>query len=76
MLPSPLLYCISIVIASQSLTVNAIQRGYDAGLGYGDGSVFENTFFAPRDSRPVETLLFVECGETELCVRVCGITTG
>jgi hypothetical protein len=32
-------------------------------------------FFAPRDIRPVEALLVIECGDVEICVRVCGITT-
>jgi hypothetical protein len=29
-------------------------------------------FFAPTDSRPIETLLVVECDNLEMCVRICG----
>jgi hypothetical protein len=33
-------------------------------------------FFAPRDMRPNETLLIVECEDVEMCVKVCGSTGG
>jgi hypothetical protein len=33
-------------------------------------------FFAPKDPRPVETILVVECGDMEITVKVCGSTGG
>jgi hypothetical protein len=33
-------------------------------------------FFAPRDARPIETLLVVDLGASERTVKVCGSTSG
>ena len=33
-------------------------------------------FFAPRDPRPIEALLVVDCGDVEITVKVCGSTGG
>jgi hypothetical protein len=33
-------------------------------------------FFAPKDPRPIEALLVVDCGDVEITVKVCGSTAG
>jgi hypothetical protein len=33
-------------------------------------------YFAPRDVHPTETLLVVQCGDVEMCVKICGSTGG
>jgi hypothetical protein len=33
-------------------------------------------FWAPKDPRPVETLLIVDCGDLEIVVKVCGCIGG
>jgi hypothetical protein len=33
-------------------------------------------FFAPRDPRPIETILVVDCGDVEITVKVCGSCGG
>jgi hypothetical protein len=33
-------------------------------------------FFAPRDARPIDTLLFVDAGDCEILIQLCGSIGG